>query len=339
MERVWFLMARCRTEVKPALRNAWNGKLHHLSSFLVLAYVVLNCFRPMMDSVDIGWHVAQGRWMVEHGAIYRQDVFNYPNLGHPAINEYPLFQVVAYLAWWLGWWGPCLLCALIYVLLIGTLLKATRFFDLQTSPLPAMAIGLMLLFLELAFPFRPHSVTYLSVVIFGIFLLRHREATSWTLFWPLALLQIAWTNSHSGFVLGPGLVAFFGAEMIMRRWIRERSFPWAAVRTWLGAFLLILLACFINPFGLARFYPAFYQEHLESIRAYVGEMEPLPGGGATLYAYITLLAVIVVAMATLLRRGAISCSFLLSRIVFLYRGSSVKKIVADFWSLCAFAGA
>jgi len=57
--------------------------------------------------------------MVQHAAPYSRDAFNYPNLGHPVIDEYPLFELVLDLAWSLGWWGPCLLTALAYATLVG----------------------------------------------------------------------------------------------------------------------------------------------------------------------------------------------------------------------------
>ena len=308
-----------------SLAQRLNGKLHRLFELLVLAFVVIGSFQPVMNNVDIGWHVAQGRWMVEHGAIYRQDLLNYPNLGHAIIDEYPLFQVILYLAWSLGWWGPCLLTGMAYAALFGILLKAAKSLDMPTSALLAMAIGLLPLFLQVATPLRPHLATYLGVVILGIFLLRHRGATSWTTFWPMALLQVAWTNSHSGFVLGPALVGLFGAEMIVRQGIKTKSLPWATMRTWTGAFLLILLACFINPYGIARFYPPFYQDRLESIRAYVGEMEPLTGGAAILYGCLAAIALALVAMTMFIRRGAVSFSFLLLASLFYLEALSAKK--------------
>jgi tetratricopeptide (TPR) repeat protein len=308
-----------------SLAERLNEKLHRLFVVLILACVVLSSFAPMMNQVDLGWQVAQGQWMVRHAAPYSQDVFNYPNLGHPVINEYPLFELVLYAAWSLGWWGPCLLAALAYATLVGVLLRGARFLQLQDSSLIAIAVGLMLLFFQIAFPLRPHLVTYLGVATLGVFLLRHREAENWTRFWPMALLQIAWTNSHSGFVLGPAMVGLFGAEIAVRRWLREKSFPWMTVRTWLGAFLLILLACFVNPYGWERFYPPFFQDSLESIRAYVGEMEPLSGGLATIYGWLTLLAIVVVALGTIRRGGAISFSFLLLAFLIYMQAQSVNK--------------
>jgi tetratricopeptide (TPR) repeat protein len=310
-----------------SLAERLNGKLHRLFVVLIIAYVVLTSFAPMMNQVDLGFQVAQGRWMVRHALPYSRDAFNYPNLGHPVINEYPLFELVLYLAWIVGWWGPCLLTAVAFATLVGVLLRGARLLHLQDSALAAISTGLLLLFFQVAFPLRPHLATYLGVAVLGVFLLRHRDTENWTRFWPMALLQIAWTNSHSGFVLGPAMVGLFGAEITTRRWLRERekSFPWTTARTWLDAFLLILLACFANPYGWERFYPPFFQDRLESIRAYVGEMEPLVGGLATIYGYLTLIAVMVVVLAMIRRGGAISYSFLLLAFLFYVQAQSVNK--------------
>lgn len=310
-----------------SLAERLNGKLHRLFVVLIIAYVVLGSFAPMMNQDDLGWQVAQGRWMVRHAAPYSRDAFNYPNLGHPVINEYPLFELALYPAWSLGWWGPCLFTALAYATLVGVLIRGARLLHLQTSSLTAIAIGLLLLFFQIAFPLRPHLATFLGVTVLGVFLLRHRETENWTRFWPMALLQIAWVNCHSGFVLGPAMVGLFGFEIIVRRWLRERerSFPWTTARIWLGAFLLILLACFVNPYGWERFYPPFFQDRLESIRAYVGEMEPLGGGLATIYGYLTLSAIIVIVLGIIRRGGAISYAFLLFSVLLYVQAQSVDK--------------
>jgi len=308
-----------------SLAERLNGKLHQLFWLLLLAFVFISSFQPVMNNVDIGWHVAQGRWMAEHGTIYRQDVFNYPNLGHPAIDEYPLFQIVLYFFWSLGWWGPSLLTAFAYAFLFGLLIWTAKSFHLSNSFLFAFSLGLLLMFLQVASMLRPHLVSYLGLTIVGVFLLRHREATKWTTFWPLALLQIAWVNSHSGFILEPALIGLFGAEMGLRHWLRDKSFPWATARTWMGALLFVILACLINPYGLARLSLPFYQEGLESIRAYVGEMEPLIGEAAFRYECFALISAAMVAALVLFRRGALSYSFLLMALLFYVEALSAKK--------------
>ena len=302
-----------------------NLRLHRIFLVLLFALVVLNGFVPILDNVDLGWHIAQGRWMVEHLAIYRADALNYPNLGHPVVDEYPLFHIGLYLGTLVGWWGPCLLCGIGYSLLLVILVLTGRALGLRASSTFAALLGLMLVFLQLVFPLRPHLVTYVGIAAFGSFLLRHREAGNWMRFWPLALVQVAWTNCHSGFVIGPVMVALFGVEMILRRWQRSRIVPWTAVRTWAGATVLVFLGCFVNPYGVARFGPVFFQEHLEAIRAYVGEMQPLNPAAAATFEHFTLLAALLIGLAIVLRRGAISFSLLLLACVFYVEALSVKK--------------
>lgn len=301
-------------------------KLRHLSPLLIVFWVIAIGFRPMIDNVDLGWHVAQGRWMVHHLSFYRHDVFNYPNLNRPVVDEYPLFQLVLYLAWSLGWWGPCLLTSAIYAWLGLTLLRAGKIFDLKNSALCCLSVILMFFYLQIAFPLRPHMVTYLCIAILGVFLLRHRDADSWTKFWPMALLQIAWVNCHSAFVIGPAMVALFGAEMILRRWIARKKFPLAAAKTWLGATVLVALACFVNPYGWSRFYLPFYQDQLESIRAYVSEMQPLSDGREFVFGrLLTITTLITVFLGLLARFGATAYSFLIFGIFFYFQAQSVQK--------------
>ena len=308
-----------------SLAERLNGKFVRIFFVAIFFYVVASGFAPMLNQVDLGWQVAQGRWIVQHFAAYRQDVFNYPNLGRPVINEYPFFEIVLYAAWALGWWGPCLLCAVAYAVLVVVWVRAARQFGLAESSLMAAAIGLALLFFLVAFPLRPHLVTYLCVTILGVFLLRHRATESWKIFWPMVLLQVLWTNSHSAFVLGPIMVGLFGAETVVRRWLSERKFPRAAVFAWAGGFVLISLACLINPHGWMRFQPVFLQAGLESVRAYVGEMEPLGGGLATIYGLLTLVAVLVVVAGLVLRGGAIAVSFVVIALALYLQAQLVMK--------------
>ena len=312
------------------LARRLNAKFYQIALLFVAAFLILSSFRPMMDNVDLGWHIAQGRWMVHHAAIYRRDMMNYPNLGRPAVDEYPLFQLVLYFFWKLGWWGPSLFAAVTYALLVGTLASAARNFLPGGSALFLLTLGTMILFIQLAFVLRPHLVTYLCLGVMGVFLLRHRAADHWIEFWPLALLQIAWTNSHSAFVLGPAMVGLFGLEMTLRRSWTMRAPAWATARVWIGIFLFILLACLVNPFGFSRFYPPFFQGELESIRSYVSEMRPLTGAAASLYNGVTITAGLAVVLAIICWRGAVSFSFLALALLFYGESLSVEKSWAVF---------
>jgi tetratricopeptide (TPR) repeat protein len=302
-----------------------NLRLHRLFLALLVLVAVLGCCGPMLDNVDLGWQVAQGRWMVHHLAFYRADALNYPTLGRPVVDEYPLFQVLLYLSTLAGWWGPSLLCALGYLLLLAILLLTGWALDLGASATFSLILGILLVYLSVAFPLRPHLVTFMGIAAFGSFLLRHREAAVWTRFWPLALVQVVWTNCHSGFVLGPIMVAAFGLEMIVRRWLRNGGFPWTALRIWSAATALVFLGCFANPWGVLRFGAPFYQEHLEVIRAYVPEMQPSNPAATAFFHHLTLFAAFLIVYVILLRRGAVSWSFLVLAAVFYFEALQVRK--------------
>ncbi len=310
--------------VSGTLPQRLNGRVFRLALAAAGALFVLGSFRPVMDNVDLGWHVAQGRWMAEHGAVYRHDVLNYLTFGQPMVNEYPLFQVIVFLCWKLGWWGPCLLTAVGYLALIAMLGRAAFALRLEGSASYLFALGAMILYLEMVYPLRPHLATYLGIAALGIFLLRHRDATRWVEFWPAALLQVAWANSHGGFVLGPIMTGLFGLEMTLRAGLRGRAWPWGTAWTWAGATLLMLLACCVNAAGPAIFYPPFYQAGLETISAYVDEMEPLGGGLDTIYLGVTAVALAAVVIAALRRRD-LSWSFLVLAALLLDESFAARK--------------
>ncbi len=53
-------MTPCRTT---EWDHAWAGSCTGSPPLLFIAYALVAGFAPVMDNVDLGWHVAQGRWM------------------------------------------------------------------------------------------------------------------------------------------------------------------------------------------------------------------------------------------------------------------------------------
>src|SRR5438874_10147598 len=56
------------------------------------AYVLM---RPVVDE-DIWWHLATGRWIVEHRALPQTDPFSAYGQGRPYVAYSSLFDVVVY---------------------------------------------------------------------------------------------------------------------------------------------------------------------------------------------------------------------------------------------------
>src|SRR5258706_10957088 len=71
-----------------------------------LALTAVFAFRRI-DDFDTWWHLATGRWIVEHRMIPATDVLSHTVRGHPWINLEWAYEVVIYLLYSAG--GPVLL--------------------------------------------------------------------------------------------------------------------------------------------------------------------------------------------------------------------------------------
>ncbi|PAW77529.1 MAG: hypothetical protein B9S32_11075 [Verrucomicrobia bacterium Tous-C9LFEB] len=302
--------------------------LIHSFEWLLYACVALYGFAPQITAPDLGWHLAQADWMIHHGAFLRQDVFNYPNLHAPLINEYPFYQAVIWLAWRLGEMGAATLCAGLLVLLYALYFRAGRRLHFPTALLGASLFLSVVLSLG-RFTVRPELATSLGIVFFLTFLLRHREE-GWKAFWPLVLGQVLWVNAHSGFILGPALVVGFGIEMTLRAAWSERRFPRGAALHWAKVSALVLGACFFTPYGPVRLWLPFYHQGNELIRAYVTEMQPLVFNPFDFTVIVMLLQLALIALACLRFRGGLSWSFLILALFFFRATFTSERHLAIF---------
>src|SRR5213592_4456661 len=60
----------------------------------VAVVAILAGLGPIADG-DIYWHLAAGRWMIEHRALVRADPFTVSGLGRPWLDVHWLFQLGA----------------------------------------------------------------------------------------------------------------------------------------------------------------------------------------------------------------------------------------------------
>lgn len=280
-----------------------------LFGFFFFITVALTGFAPQIIYPDMGWHLTQGGWIVHHLQFLRHDLFNYPVLNAPLISEYPAYQVIIWLAWQFGEYGAATLCAVTLLVLYSLFFWSARQLRIPSA---LLTISLLLTLLNglKRFTLRPELATSLGIVFFMTFLLRHRDETDWKKFWPLALAQILWTNSHSGFILGIALTCGFAIETILRAAWRERRLPIARIRCWSAVAVIVTLASFINPYGLPRLLLPFYHQGSEVIRAYVGEMQPMIFDTNDFFVDVMLVQLALIFLAFVLYRGGISWTFL-----------------------------
>src|SRR5438552_3730764 len=154
---------------------------------------------------DTYWHLASGKWMVEHGQLLRADVFSSTVSGAPySVGEW-LGELVIYGAYVLGGWAGI-------ALLRATLIAVGAFFitrvALRAAPAPfAVAVTAIALALsEITWTDRPQLFTFALFPLVLDLLLAARAGRTRLLFVvpPLILL---WTNLHGGYALGLALAA------------------------------------------------------------------------------------------------------------------------------------
>jgi len=188
---------------------------------------------------DTYWHLASGKWMVEHGQLLRADVFSSTVNGAPySVGEW-LGELVIYGAYLLGGWAGI-------ALLRATLIGVGAFFvtkvALRAAPAPfALAVTALALALsEITWTDRPQLFTFALFPLLLELLMAARAGRT-RLLVVVPPLILVWTNLHGGYALGLALVAIFAADAVLTR---RSAMPFAA------AAVLALAASFVDPGSL-----------------------------------------------------------------------------------------
>jgi len=232
--------------------------------FLALAYALLAGLRTVAD-FDLGWQLATGRYVVEHHAIPRTEIFSYTVFGtewiYPVLSGvifYLLYVAKGYAA--LSW-----LNAAAAVATVGSLLTTGKRI---TAVLAILAVP------AIAFRTTPRAELFTTVFFAALLALvwRHYQGRSSHL-WVLPILLALWANLHLGFVAGLGLLGVYiflaicDAAFAERRRValqRLRSAaPWMA-----ASFVAVLL----NPWGWRIFTAVRRQQAVNKLHsAFIGE--------------------------------------------------------------------
>jgi len=182
-------------------------KSDRLAIMLLLLLVLANALAAGLRTVtdfDMGWHLATGRWVVQHHAVPGTDVLSYATGGTRWI--YPPFAgVLLYLIYGAaGYTGLSAFCALICVV---TVIYLVRRRDLASLLLAMCAIN------PIAFRAGPRADMFnaLFLAIFLGELLAFQRGTAKRL-WVLPLTMLFWVNLHAGFMIG---LAAIGAYLLL----------------------------------------------------------------------------------------------------------------------------
>jgi len=190
----------------------------------IVGGAVLGTFE--IANTSIGWHLASGRWILDHGSFLSADPFSFTSAGTPWVDHEWLFQVGAAVAQSVG--GAAAL-GVLRALTVAALALLLLVISVRSGLSPAAALLLSMLCVVGArsrFFLRPELVTLLVVpAIAWLFLSRGRWRTPiWLI--PLAGLVALGANAHGGVLVVPLLLAgIFAAETAQmafaRQWDRQ----------------------------------------------------------------------------------------------------------------------
>jgi hypothetical protein len=252
---------------------------------------------------DLGWHLAQAQWSVDHGRFYQTDVMTYANAGGPLVQEYFLYQR---LLWLVNHGGDPAVAALASLLLALVLalaylhLRKARASWLTASLVLFLAIGLSVPRLTI----RPELFTYLGIVLFGCLLKRRKDSWNFGIVALLFAAQVAWTHCHSGYVLGPAMAAAHGLWNMARSGMERKRIPAEFFFREAGVVGVVGLACLVHPDGWRRLLLPLHHQGSEAIHLFVTEMQGfVPDGADPLAYFLGALVLLTVAAAASRPRG------------------------------------
>jgi hypothetical protein len=230
--------------------------LHVRTLLVVLAFgsiFVLN-FLGSTDP-DFWWHLRTGQYIFDTRSIPQQDIYSYTALGKPWVTHEWLSELAIYLVNRpFGYVGNVILFGVVATATFFVIFRLLR--RLAVNELLALGLVFWALFLTLRFwTVRPQLFSWLLFAVFFHQLhLYHRGETN--RLWHLPLLLVLWVNLHSGYILGPVLIGLLLlARLANRLFYKETARPGH-----LSLILLLsLIACLVNPHGLATLiYPFTY---------------------------------------------------------------------------------
>ncbi len=224
--------------------------------------------RSLLSDPDVYWHIAVGRWIVEHRAFPHVDPFSATVAGAPWIAKEWLSQLLYAGAHALaGWPGVVVLAAAAAAAAFALL----AYFLLQKlAPVPALTLAVA--GFVVASPHilaRPHALALpLMVGWIGVLAnaVDHRRPP------PLALLPVMtlWANLHGSFTLGLALIAPLAFEAWFNAGVARR----ATALTWLRFGALALIAACVTPYGPEPILVAFRMLGLGQILQIINEWKP-----------------------------------------------------------------
>lgn len=215
-----------------------------VASLTYIGFLALG--QRLLGDPDTYWHVAAGRWILDHGAIPFQDPFSHTMRGAPWTAHEWLSEVILALAHQAGGWaGVVAVAAFAFA---TTLAILTRFLLKNFEPVHVlMFVAFAAMMAAPHLLARPHVLAMPLMVIWTAHLVRASDQGITPSFWLLPVMAL-WANLHGGFTLGLALALAFALEGVLSA--RKINQTARAAKSW-GIFVgFSFISALLTPHGI-----------------------------------------------------------------------------------------
>lgn len=215
----------------------------------LVAYAIDAAIEQRSAAADLWWHLATGRYIVDHLTIPRRDVFSYTNEGARWVNSEWLSDAFLYLVFRLGG-GTGL--ALVKIAITAGFVGLAVWVAWRRSLSLAISVACGIAAAMLCHPFldiRPDLFFLLGTTAYIALIEAYRRDARPAVLLLLPLTMAIWVNLHASFVYGLGVIALFTAGEIGAVLVRRPADPVRRRRAlWLAlAAAAALTACVLSP--------------------------------------------------------------------------------------------
>jgi len=206
-----------------------------------------------LDDFDTWWHLAAGRWIVQHGAVPHTDTLSYTVPTHPWINLQWLYDVALFLLYRVG--GADLLVVAATIAFTAAVWLMLRNARLWVGEVTAALLAVWaLLVVEERFLIRPEMVSFflLEAVLYLLMSARRDEGRR---LWLLVPVMLVWVNCHSLFIIGLFCIGCTVAGALVAKvpllppgWRQASNWEPTAMRRLCGWSAAAALVTLVNPY-------------------------------------------------------------------------------------------
>jgi hypothetical protein len=198
----------------------------------------------LLNDTDTHWHIAVGKWILDHNSFPHADIYSFTKTGEPWISTSWLAQVLYAGSYDIGGWaGPIILAA---TCIAGTFALLAFLLGQRIRSLYAAMIALVALPVSAShFLARPHVLALPVMLVWVNGLLGASERREPPSFWLLPVM-VLWANLHGGFVFGLALIVPFAFDAL---WNAQASQRGSLALRWILFGVCAVAACCATPYG------------------------------------------------------------------------------------------